>query len=74
MIPTRVNFHLMNSLPCDWLGLAHASGCMTSELFIHVLKHSQTQANCSMERKLLMVLDNHVSHTSIEAIHSQFMA
>jgi hypothetical protein len=70
LIFPRVHYktHFMNGLPSDWLGLAHASGCMTSELFIDLLKHIRTLTNCSMERKLLIVLDNHASHTSIEAI------
>lgn len=41
---------------------------MTSELFIDVLKHIQRHTNCSKERPILIFLDNHESHCSLEAI------
>lgn len=50
------------------IGLVHKSGWMTCENFIHVLKHVVKNARCSFENKILLILDNHESHVSIESI------
>lgn len=41
---------------------------MVSELFIHVFEHICALTCCSSEHPILLLLDNHVSHTSLEAI------
>lgn len=50
------------------LGLVHKSGWMTCENFLLVLEHLVKHSNCSQQNKILLVLDNHESHISIEAI------
>lgn len=58
----------MNGAPCGSLGLACQRGWMTSVLFIDVLKHIRQHLNCSIEYPILLLLDNHSSHISVEAI------
>lgn len=50
------------------LGLVHKSGWMTCENFILVLQHLVKHSRCSQQNKILLILDNHESHISIEAI------
>lgn len=49
-------------------GLVHKSGWMTCENFILVLEHLVKHSHCSVQHKILLILDNHSSHISIEAI------
>lgn len=44
------------------------SGWMVAELFIDVLKHIQKNSNCCKEQPILILLDNHASHCSLESI------
>jgi hypothetical protein len=66
----RVNFktHFMDGAPADSLGLATKSGWMTTVLFVEVLKHLQLFTKCSKEDEILLLMDNHESHISIETI------
>lgn len=50
------------------VGLLSKSGWMTAELFIDVFKHIQFNTNASVENPILLIMDNHISHCSIEAI------
>lgn len=50
------------------LVLGNKTGLMTKELFMDVLKHIIKHTNCSTENRILLLLDNHRSHTSYEAI------
>ncbi|XP_039968283.1 uncharacterized protein LOC120780079 [Bactrocera tryoni] len=45
------------------------SGWMISELFANVLKHIKNFTNCSVENPILILLDNHASHCSLESIN-----
>lgn len=60
--------YLINS-PTSSIALGNRSGWMTSDLFPKVLEHIQRQTNCSTESKILIMLDNHESHISIESIN-----
>jgi hypothetical protein len=42
---------------------------MTGELFISLLEHIQKHTHCTKENKILLLLDNHESHTTIRAIN-----
>jgi len=66
----RVNFkdHFINGAPSQSLGLASKNGWMTTDLFIKVLKHLKNYTRCSMANPILLIFDNHVSHTSIDGI------
>lgn len=49
-------------------GHPKASGWMTSENFVEFLKHFRGHAKPSEQKPVLLILDNHQSHISIEAI------
>lgn len=65
----RFNDRLMTGCFPGSLGLLSKSGWMISELFIDVLKHIQKNSNCTKERPILVLLDNHSSHCSLETIN-----
>ena len=58
----------LNGTPIGSLGLSSRNGWMTSELFVIVLEHLVKYSNCSVMNRILVIMDNHVSHISIEAI------
>lgn len=45
------------------------TGWMTSEIFVKFLKHIQKHIRCSKENPVLIILDNHESHTTLSAIN-----
>lgn len=53
--------------PINTLKLNRASGFMTSELFVIWLKHFAKYTPPEKDRPVLLILDNHASHRSIEA-------
>jgi transposase len=67
----RVNFKIqfLAGGPSASLGLAYKTGWMTTENFLKVLTHIQTFTRCSVEKPILLILDNHSSHTSILCIN-----
>ncbi len=54
--------------PINTLELHHATGFMTSELFLVWIKHFEKYAQPSKERPVLLILDNHVSHQSLKEL------
>lgn len=66
----RKNFKdmMLIGAPPGSLGLAHPSEWMTSDLFIEVMKHFINHAAASPENPVLLILDNHEAHLSIEAL------
>ncbi|XP_037794938.1 uncharacterized protein LOC119590336 [Penaeus monodon] len=67
----RVRFdeaRMMNGVPPACTGLVHPSGWMTSKNFLNVLQHFVLNSRCSLDHKVLLIMDNHESHLSIEAI------
>lgn len=66
----RVNFrdHFTRGGPTGSVGQANKSGWITEEIFLAYLDHLVQHARCSMERKLLLILDNHEAHISLKAI------
>lgn len=50
------------------LGLVHRSGWMTSENFLKVLEYMVKHTRCSKDKKILLIMDNHDSHLSVEGI------
>lgn len=43
------------------------NGWMNEDLFVQWLKHFKSFANCSKEQPTLLIMDNHVSHCTLEA-------
>lgn len=58
----------LTGAPSDSLGLGSKSGWMTEDLFLEVLKHVKMHSRCSVEAPILLLMDNHVSHTSLSSI------
>ncbi|BFZ04182.1 hypothetical protein BsWGS_07221 [Bradybaena similaris] len=66
----RVNFKdcMIKGGPVGCIGLSHISGWMTAENFVIWMKHFIVHAKCSKDHPVILLLDNHVSHTSIELL------
>lgn len=66
----RVNYrdHFVRDGPVGSLGDANPSGWMKEEHFVKFIKHFIHHARCSKERPVLLLLDNHKSHLSVEAL------
>ncbi|XP_055910788.1 uncharacterized protein LOC129945153 [Eupeodes corollae] len=54
--------------PEDSLGLAVQSGWMNSESFVKVAQHIKKYTHASKEKPVLVLLDNHETHCSIELV------
>lgn len=50
------------------IGFAGQSGWMTANIFVKVLQHIQKYTSCNTENKILIIMDNHETHISLEAI------
>lgn len=59
----------MTGSPPGSEGIAHESGWMTNDNFMLYLKHFVKYAKPSVDNPILLILDNHASHTSLEAIN-----
>lgn len=64
----RQKLELMDGAPEDSLLLVSDSGYMNSDLFVQWLKHFIEMVRCSKDLLVLLILDNHSSHLSLEAI------
>ncbi|XP_066946059.1 uncharacterized protein [Macrobrachium rosenbergii] len=68
----RVRFdeaRMMHGAAPSCKGLIHPSGWMTSKNFLQVLQHFVINSRCSSDHKVLLIMDNHESHLSLEAIN-----
>ena len=70
MVFPRVNFkaHMVNGAPPGTLGAANPSGWMSSELFVKWLHHFICHTKATKEKPVLLIMDNHDSHISIQEI------
>ncbi|CAH2021965.1 unnamed protein product [Acanthoscelides obtectus] len=70
MIFPRKKFkdHMIKNTPAGTLGLATPSGWMNADSFTEVMKHFIKHTNSCKENPSMLVMDNHESHLSIEAI------
>lgn len=60
----NVQEYMTVGAPPGSLAVAHASGWMTEENFEKYLTHFIKFAKCSLDNKVLLILDNHKSHMS----------
>lgn len=60
--------YFIHGAPPGSLGLSSKSGWMTGDIFLNVVKHIQHHTGSSKERRILILLDNHESHCTIETI------
>lgn len=68
----RVRFdekRMMSGATPGALGLVHKSGWMTSENFIKVLRFFKDNVRCGSDHPVLLIMDNHDSHISVEGIN-----
>ncbi|XP_039311299.1 uncharacterized protein LOC120359065 [Solenopsis invicta] len=66
----RVHFHdhFIRDAPTGSAGSANRSGWMTEDIFVEYANHFIRHVKSSRERNVLLLLDNHESHLSIEAL------
>ena len=66
----RKNFyaHFIRDGPTGCIGTANKSGWMTEVDFTTFMKHFVKHSRCTVAKPVLLLLDNHGSHLSIEAI------
>lgn len=64
----RYKAHFLNDAPIGSLGLSSETGWMTTELFLQVLMHFKNQVQTSKDLPILLLRDNHMNHTSLDAI------
>jgi hypothetical protein len=66
----RVHYgdHCVKGGPPGCLGLAHPSGWMTEQNFLKVMKHIVNYTRCTLDKPILLTLDNHESHMSISVL------
>ena len=66
----RVNYrnNFVNGGPVGCVGTAHPSGWMTAAGFLTFLKHFVAHVRPSPTDKVILLLDNHVSHLSVDVL------
>lgn len=60
--------HMLKGAPPGSLGLANPTGWMNAELFVKVIEHFVRNTSANLNNPALLVMDNHESHLSIEAL------
>jgi hypothetical protein len=71
MVFPRKNFksHMLNGAPAATLGLATPTGWMNADIFVEVIKHFVKHTAATKENPALLIMDNHESHLSLEALN-----
>lgn len=64
----RMKAELLDSAPPSSIGLVSDSSFINSELFLDWLSHFKDHARPSAESPVLLILDNHTTHCSLQAI------
>jgi len=64
----KMTDRLMIGAPADAVGIATDSGWMTSDAFVKYLQHLAKYARPTRDDPILLILDNHASHISLQAI------
>ena len=67
----RVNFknHMLAGAPPGSHGTCNPSGWSTGEIFLEFLEHFIKHVKPDKESKVLLIMDNHESHVTVEAIY-----
>ena len=63
----NMNPRLMNGAPPGAIGVTSPSGWINGELYIKWLDHFIRHTGASADRKVLLILDNHESHITLQA-------
>lgn len=65
----RVNYkHFVRGGPTQCIGRSTRSGWINQETFVEYLNHIIKHTRCTPERKILLILDNHDTHISLDAV------
>lgn len=64
----RFQEHFLNGGPAGSVGGANPSGWITADLFLDFLKHFQAFTRSSPDQPVLLLMDNHESHRSLDAL------
>lgn len=70
LIFPRVNFkaHMLNGAPNGCEGSANKSGWVNGEIFVQILKHFVKCVKCTKEKPIILTMDNHESHITIDSL------
>lgn len=70
LIFPRANFkdHMLKGSPPGTIGSANPSGWSNPEMFMKYLKHFVSHVKPSSQAPIILIMDNHESHITIEAI------
>ena len=60
--------HFIRGSPAGSIGRATRSGWINEDIFVDYLRHIVNHTRCSLENTILLILDNHESHVSLQAI------
>ena len=64
----KLRNHMMKGAPPDSIGVANLSGWMSAACLTEFIKHFIKHTKCSKDRPVILILDNHNSHISLETI------
>lgn len=64
----RIKMGLLNGAPPGTILMLSDSGYINTTLFVDFLKHFQHHVNATEENPVLLILDNHSSHCSLEGV------
>lgn len=65
----RMKDGLLFGAPPESIAMCSESGYMNSDLFVQWLQHFQEKVRASIDHPVLLILDNHTSHLSLEAVN-----
>ncbi|XP_074034640.1 uncharacterized protein [Leptinotarsa decemlineata] len=65
----RMKDELLFGAPPGSRGSAHKNGWMCTDIFLKYLKHFKTHTNPTPENPVLLLVDNHSSHISLQGIN-----
>lgn len=64
----RMNPKFLEGAPPGSAAVPHISGWMTASNFVNYLKHFASNTRPSIQHPILLLMDNHASHVTLEAI------
>lgn len=65
----RMQDHFLNNAPAGSAGVCNESGWMNSEAFVQWLEHFIKNARPSEANPILLLMDNHSSHVTLQAVN-----
>ena len=64
----RYQNHFITGAPTGSTGAAAKSGWVSEDIFVSYLEYFIQNVRCSLDKKVLLILDNHESHISLKAV------